>query len=102
MMNAQQLLIEARRLIRDIGFYKGGSYYATDTYDKIAFCSVGALYEANHSENCPRNEFHKAWSALKKFTVGTIPHWNDEPTRTKSEVLEAFTQAIASLEENSQ
>ena len=100
----REVLAEARRLINDIGFCKGRSvFYANNDPkgDKLAFDICGAIAEACNRLVGISNSFCLSLQARDRIQaiVGYkewLPEWNDEPTRTKSDVLSLFIEAIDS------
>jgi hypothetical protein len=100
-MNAQQILIEAQRLLRDVGWCKGFYSYRGSDNLALAYCATGAVIYVDPLRD---KESDQAMDALR-LSVGkaaSIEAWNDDPLRTRSEVLNVFSEAIASLEEKSQ
>lgn len=106
----KQVLQDARRLIEEKGWIQG-LYHSERGY-----CVSGAIYQAggwrcvvyqtNSAEAYQTNSAEalvaadRAWSALQK-EIGfaqSIAGWNDEPGRTKEEVLATFDRAIERVE----
>jgi hypothetical protein len=98
-MNAQQILIEAQRLLRDVGWCKGTYSFRDDEGRALAYCSIGAIIHT--SEDYP-NGYDDAIRAVVSLIDMPIAEWNDNPQLHKSTVLNIFSEAIASLEEKSQ
>jgi hypothetical protein len=98
-MNAQQILIEAQRLLRDVGWCKGNYTFRDDDGRILAYCSIGAIIHA--SLEYPTG-YEEATRAVDSLIGMSISKWNDNPQLHKSTVLNIFSEAIASLEEESQ
>jgi len=105
MSKAKDILMEARRLIQDVGFCKGRMHWiANDDWikdDKMAYCTFGAILEATSRLGYYPGESNLALNVFYK-TLGEnvyIHRWNDDPVRTKSEVLSQFLMAIDLCEE---
>jgi hypothetical protein len=99
---AKEVFVEAHRLIQDVGLCKGVMEYKDADGHSLAYCSIGALSEAAERICGSRATYEPLLiciNALNKIigTGGIIP-WNDDPAQTKSEVLSAFSRAIASIE----
>lgn len=99
-MSARSILMEAKRLLRDVGVGKGYSCYTDSQYNAIAYCSSGAISKAYHSSNGDYDGLYKATDLFRQV-IGNdnIPVWNDEPTRTRNEILSAFEEAISLAEQ---
>lgn len=86
-------LLDAAQYIRDHGWCQHNST-APDGSGRV--CAVGALgyvaaeygYDYIHSP-----DYHTAFQKLQLELSTSIPHWNDQPSRTKEEVIAAFEQA---------
>lgn len=85
--SVKQALIAARWIIENVG-WRQGSF----GNERTGFCAVGALGSVECSGSIYNNAVDKLLSVLPKN--GTIPDWNDRPSRTKRQVVEAFTSAI--------
>jgi hypothetical protein len=93
---ARDVLVEAKRLLIESGWCQG-DYHKGDT-----FCSVGAMSRSANrmlpagvdltSQFPP---YRDAYIRLMKIVGGAVSLWNDQPIRTKAEVLAAFDRAIA-------
>lgn len=99
---ALKILIEARRAIAEIGWTQ--ELYARDgrgyechprNVDAVCFCSIGALVRASDGSEAG---YLEAETVLSQAMGGFIIPFNDEPGRTKGEILAAFDRAIASAE----
>jgi len=101
----REILSEARRLIQDIGFCKGRSRYVDADGHALAYCPMGAIDAAVERlyPNEPDN-YRITLACNDVFRdaneeIVSIPNWSDDPLRTKSDVLSAFSRAISSCEE---
>lgn len=62
----------------------------------VKFCSSGAVMAITID---PHKQY-LAWATLKSIiNQAIVPYWNDDPARTKKEVIEAFKKAIKLAEE---
>jgi hypothetical protein len=108
-LTAVQVLMRAKKLLVTKGWTKGT--FARDKYHKqhldwyspkaACFCAGGALNRASGEDN------HYADNYLERIIEQTgfvksswnydsvIAVWNDDPKRTKKQVLTAFDKAIA-------
>lgn len=59
------------------------------------FCALGAIKRAARELRLPADA---AQAALERQTGDSAPDWNDDKTRTHSEVVAAFDSAIATLD----
>ena len=57
---------------------------------RMHFCVVAALEKANDREF----RAYKAFIGANRIADGHVSVWNDDPRRTKEEVLAAFAKAI--------
>ena len=104
----RELLKRARALVEG-GWCQGRAFQHSVATGKMQYCMVGALSEA-----AGRNNFHSELelyiadsgfvaTAFRRLTIAvgyaSIPGWNDQPERTRGEVLAAFDRAIAVAEE---
>ncbi len=75
-----------------------------DSADAVAWCMVGACEAAHHGETpkdfyCAVEEAALTWDelilGLNMFNsvADALKHWNDYPSRTKDEVIEALREA---------
>src|ERR1700677_213193 len=98
----KEVLVAARWMIENIGWCQGanlrnsqGKYIALDDageYKNVAsLCTIGAIVMVEAPEQT-KNTAYIRLSRIIDHTV--ISQWNDEPTRTKQEVLSAFDKAI--------
>lgn len=99
MKTAREVLMEARRLIDEKGWTqntfardKSGEPVVPDAYCAVCFCSTGAIARAAQDDDLlVRMEARRR---LRAVIDSSIPDWNDNPERTKDQVLAAFDQAI--------
>ena len=104
-----ELLRRAHGVIVEYGWVQGG-YGDLRT----GFCVVGALDEARREMRLRcrfdfdpesiEEGFHSSYDALRDLVwlegfwsaadVGVLSRWNDEPGRTRTEVLDLFSQAF--------
>lgn len=89
-----QALQDGRKRIETVGWCQG-SYkrYNPLTGQAVSFCMVGSIFESRLSLVASDG----AISLLSLAVDGPVAAWNDEPSRTKEEVLAAFDVAIAML-----
>lgn len=101
-VTVKAVLIEARRLLKDVGFCKGKLKYTGEDGHALAYCSMGAIDAAvvrllerdGSGDTFPL--VSGAMKALQTVIGGnqSIPTWNDLPDLTKSDVLSVFSKAI--------
>lgn len=98
------VLKEARALIADKGWCQGvyarnANGNATDLHGRhaAAFCAEGAMFCAA-GEGFAENALSFFADAIPSGYRRGYLSWNDEPGRTKEEVLAAFDRAIARAE----
>ena len=115
MSKDQQKVYEILKDARDL-LAKGwvqGVIWATDVDGTECYCATGAIREASlvakHYYH-RRKHYIKAiarvlgteikWSEGQDWTdkIFELQSWNDDPERTKGEVLKAFDEAIENLE----
>lgn len=84
---ASQLLLDAAELIDRHGHAKGAH-----VDDCGRMCVLGAL--GFRLYKFPSAEMTSAVARMENFISQTIPHWNDDPGRTKEEVV-ATLRAVA-------
>ena len=100
-MTPTEILKEARRLIAEKGWTQG-SFARHSNGDPIGplgdnaacYCALGAIRKTG---NGPEQVF--AVFALADVVGDYVSDWNDDPARTKEEVLAAFDEAIRRAEE---
>ena len=92
-MTPKQLLINARHHLVENGWIQGYNY--DENSEKC--CSFGALYVAlwRSDDRANRGALTGAMIELSK-AIGNYPvtWWNDQPERTKEDVIAAFDRAI--------
>ena len=89
-MTTVGILTKAKHLIEKNGFVRGSFIKRNWDTGLIEYCALGAVRSAADYGNTD-----KALRALYFATDSiSITIWNDEPRRTKEEVLEAFDKAI--------
>lgn len=104
-----EVLREARKLIVDKGWTQeccardaSGKLCDVGSRAAVAFCMIGAVNRVADMDD-PTRPFKAACIALRsvlKTRPGAgLGAWNDEKTRTKEEVIDAFDRAIAWIEE---
>lgn len=99
-MSVIETLSKARTILETEGWIQG-SYHANEGY-----CLVGAVTEANKAFRATSTYPHLIQSAIDTgyefgpFIFDDTPlfDWNDEPNRTKEEVLALIDATIARLE----
>ncbi len=110
-MNTKTILEKARELMRR-GWCKYASARTRDgleTYPSdqhaVSFCASGACERVVSDQHYSSTKTFPAsvdYNAAMMFLCGalrtnSIPEWNDDPDRTKAQVLVAFDRAIADL-----
>lgn len=119
-MTTREILIEAKRLIEEKGWTQGvfardstGLFIDMTSGDACSYCAGGAICVAGWRANSNRAELallgtihpYVAYSAQLALlsaicppgtynALADIASWNDDPHRTKAEVLAAFDKAI--------
>ena len=95
---ADLVLKEAEKLLLEGGWCQHTYWKTVD--NKRYYCALGALSHAQLKlgygyGNLPMTTASKklALAVGKEHDGGWLSCWNDEPTRTKEEVLEAFKKA---------
>lgn len=88
---------------------KNGNMVYLGSSDAVAYCMLGAMHRAvgrTSRPNDPRDPTGRAFEAMKKHPkinaspIGTtvkyggnvVAVWNDDPSRTKDEVIEVFQE----------
>ena len=95
-------LIEARRLIAEVGWVQGGlsrnlKGELISPWDPAArcFCIAGAIMRAVDMTNYEvNNRYLDCISKMHAVLKLPIPKWNDRADRTREEVVKAFDQVI--------
>ncbi len=100
-VTVKEVLTEARRLLKDVGFCKGRLKYMAEDGHVLAYCSMGAIDTAiTRLVEDGVDTYPLCREAIKAVTsvIGgpSIPSWNDTPELTRSDVLSAFSKAIDS------
>lgn len=95
-MTPTEILKEARRLIAEKGWTQGvyarhanGNLIDPMEGNAACFCSLGAIWKVGGIL-----EHAFAVIALEGVIGISLAEWNDDPSRTKEEVLAAFDEAI--------
>lgn len=92
-MTDKQALTKARNHIQQHGFCKGA---LADADGRV--CTVGALAAAVFGDPHSTRESEQFYSAIRALedTVGVrnIVNWNNDPSRTESQVIAGFNKAI--------
>ena len=100
-MEPSEILTKAADLIESKGFCKQA--YSIDENGKevdylsdkaVAFCSIGAIETVSYPSTL--DDTGNAYIAINRviFPTGlSLEDWNDDPDRTKDEVVEAFRKA---------
>lgn len=102
MSDVKLTLIEARQKISE-GWTQGayarmsnevddGGKVSADSRLATCWCSVGAVSAVSPR---PYETLRKLKETLGGVSTADIIQWNDDPTRTKEEVLDLFDRAIA-------
>lgn len=94
--NPTEVLVAAKWLLENFGWNKGA--YAKYGADKkvVSFCAIGAIAVI---ETDDPSLFSKAIDHLVSVVGGAIVPFNDNPKRTKKQVLKAFDKAIEKSKE---
>jgi hypothetical protein len=94
-MNSLDVLRGARDLINGSGWTQG------DFYNCDGYCLDGALLEANLQLHGTRlqdrvtfDTYYEARELLRGGCFGDVIGWNDEPGRTKEEVVDLLDRVI--------
>lgn len=123
-MTAKELLAQARALVENGWTQKSFGRNANGTpgdawkhgdYEPVQFCMLGAMRSArgmfDEERKVENIAYHKGCDALSSTIAGkgytpdsdlyhyNIVGYNDEPGRTKEEVLEVFDLAIAKFDQ---
>jgi hypothetical protein len=116
-MSLKSLLIDAKKIVQNgwcqrafelpdySSTFTWGSSWDTGLpigkWSKYLYCPIGAMTKASKNKSYP-----DAHDAIKCFVeaneIKSIMCWNDDPDRTKEQVLDAFDKAIeyAETQEN--
>lgn len=101
-MTKLQTLKTARRLLADVGWCQFEIRHR-DSEEITAYCAIGALYAATNLEF--NKDFRSAQRVLENllppngiFRISSVVMFNDDPDRTKDEILDLFDRAIAVVE----
>lgn len=86
-MKTVDILIAARKKLVKYGWVQG-HYGCEDD----GFCALGAIFNAS-GDNASYTE-NTAKKYLEAVVGGSIPNYNDNPHRTKADVLAAYDKAI--------
>jgi hypothetical protein len=97
----KEVLIAAKWMLENVGWCQKTfrKYSTSGESPSCAFCSFGAIINVNYGSP---GLIDKALAVLSKSidtASGSITIWNDDPKRTKSQVLAVFDKAIASVQE---
>lgn len=60
-----------------------------------AFCAYGATNEAARDLVAPREVWQEARRRLRDAVGRSVAHWNDDPARTKAEVVSKLREAAS-------
>lgn len=89
--------VKAKQFIEN-GWCQGHSRLKSE--GKVSICAETALASCiNHTPSYLKDLFQLNEHFRKANNIGIIFEWNDDPSRTKDEVLAAFDRAIAALPE---
>lgn len=92
----KEVLIAARDILTNTGWCQGQYWrnsqgrFAAKREDIASACAVGSILQVDASQEL-RN---KALDTIEGLTGIFLPTWNDDPKRTKEEVLQVFNKAI--------
>lgn len=89
-MTTVEILEAARGKIAQ-GWCQGMARLYNEDCKPIAYCCLSALYDADSSD---RGYDQTRGILPRAIGSNAIIGWNDSPSRTKEEVLEAFDRAI--------
>lgn len=92
--SVKTILRAALKRLQTIGWCQRTSLRYNENDQVIAYCSRGAIYSVARS-----NEYsNRACEALQR-SLGdecwSLVYWNDQPSRHKSQVINAFKNAIS-------
>lgn len=91
------ILVNAKKLLEKVGWVQG-TYTKFENDTIIGHCAAGAIFNAFNALDLPTSD--PLYQARQRFnqvvgiSADAISRWNDQPTRTKEEVLAAFDRAI--------
>lgn len=108
-MNTKELLIEARRLLQEVGWCqltnasKNGNSVSIFSNEADSFCIYGAITKASNPKVIEdiydtREPIEIIRNAIPPNFDKSITLWNDHPDRTKEEVINLFDNVIDSIE----
>ena len=86
-MTAKQVLLHAASMIKRKGWIQG------EFKNARGVCVIGAIQEAAWDLNATDRTRAVVLRRLRKVTADYIAEWNDDPLRTKREVLAALRKA---------
>jgi hypothetical protein len=93
-----EVLTAARNLLKRKGWCKGhlaraanGRIVSVDSPKAVAWCMIGAIRRVTVASV---EQYGFADLLLQRVIGMPVPVWNDDPHRTKEEVIEAFDKAI--------
>jgi hypothetical protein len=98
-VKTSEFLAQAKGVIETEGWIQG------DLFNALGVCPEGAMkFAAIHHMTPGWHEGRKAFrdKIYEMYGELSISRWNDEPGRTKREVLEVFEKTIIGLEERGQ
>jgi hypothetical protein len=101
-MTPVEILTQARDLIAQPGKWTQGwyarradgkdCYWADD--EASCFCAVGAVEKTVGFDFIWSASHRKSYEYLREVVGGVVDRFNDDPTRTQEEVVQAFDKAI--------
>src|SRR5215472_16812630 len=102
--STKEVLVAAKWMLENVGWTqrkfarnKMGNSCALDDYEQVAcYCAAGAIFAVKSESEIFINQARIALRGA--MDAGSLVTWNDEPGRTREQVLEAFQKAIDSCE----
>lgn len=99
-MKLRDMLVKGREYLakRELAkrTYASRHYYKSGASTVVACCAIGAVCEGNAPGVDTEDQIAKA---LGFEGAGELIDWNDDPSRTKEDVLARFDTVIASIPE---
>jgi hypothetical protein len=103
----KEVLTAARWMIENVGWCQGSYYISKDEVgcfnpsfemgnasNVSCMCASGAVYLVEATKELQNQSLDFLWGTIGVGTEVSVPDWNDQPKRTKEQVLAAFDRAI--------
>lgn len=98
--NTTEVLTAAKWLLENVGWSQGDYVKYNPSNKPISFCSIGAIQTVEVDSS---NLITSAENFLRSFMPDrSIVSFNDNPVRTKEEVIKYFDKAIKKSKKNAQ